>query len=88
MTDISSEGQARPPKEIHFEVDTEPVETTERHLTPNQIMELAGIDPANHYLSKIEGHHTHSYKDAPTTPIRVSEGEKFVSASTGPTPTS
>ena len=88
MTDTTSESRPHPPKEIHFEVDTEPVVTTEEHLTPDQILQLAGIDPANHYLSRIEGHHTHSFKDAPTTPIRVQDGEKFVSASTGPTPTS
>ena len=76
------------PDKIHFTVDTEPLETSHRELTPVQIMELAGIDPANHYLSIIEGHHQHPLKDAPTTPIRIHEDEHFVSASTGPTPTS
>jgi hypothetical protein len=87
MTEISQEPEGQH-REIHFEVDSEPLETNERHLTPVQIMDLAGIDPANHYLSEIEGHHTHSYKDAPNTPIVIREGARFVSASTGPTPTS
>lgn len=74
--------------DIQFEVDAEELETAQKELTPVQIMELAGIDPANHYLSEVEGHHQVSLKDSPNTPVRIHEHSKFVSASTGPTPTS
>jgi len=74
--------------EIDFEVDNEHLETRSHELTPVQIMVLAGIDPANHYLTEIEGHHQKSLKDAPNVPVRINEGRRFVSASTGPTPTS
>ena len=80
-----SEVENRP---IFFEVDNERLETRHHELTPVQIMELAGIDPANHYLTEIEGHHQRSLKDVPNVSVRLHEGSKFVSASTGPTPTS
>ena len=73
---------------INFEVDGEELDTTKHKLTPVEIMRLAGIDPANHYLSEIRGHEQISYKDAPNVEIQMHEGIKFVSASTGPTPTS
>lgn len=75
-------------KTIEFTVDGEDLVTTERVLTPVQVMDLAGIDPANHYLSEIRGHDQISFKDDPTVEIHMHEGIKFVSASTGPTPTS
>lgn len=78
----------RPERTIHFEVDAEVVETDRRELTPVEIMELAGIDPANHYLSEIHGHKQVSLKDTPTVPVKIHENSKFVSASTGPTPVS
>jgi hypothetical protein len=73
---------------IHFEVDGEELETSDRELTPVEIMNLAGIDPANHYLSEIRGHEQISFKDAPNVQIKMHNGIKFVTASTGPTPTS
>jgi hypothetical protein len=73
---------------IHFEVDGEELTTTEPVLTPVQIMEIAGIDPANHYISEIRGHEQISYKDRPNAEIPMHNGIKFVSVSTGPTPTS
>ena len=74
--------------EITFSVDDEPVETIAHELTPRAILQLAGIDPDNHYLVKIDGRHQHSYRDAPDTPIEVHEHEKFISVATGPTPVS
>jgi hypothetical protein len=75
-------------KRIEFTVDDEPVITTEEILTPDQILQLAGIDPATSYLVKVEGRHQESYQGRGDEPIRVHEHEVFVSVSTGPTPTS
>jgi hypothetical protein len=75
-------------KRIEFTVDGEPVITTEEILTPDQILRLAGIDPATSYLVKVEGRHQESYQGRGDEPIRVHEHEVFVSVSTGPTPTS
>lgn len=80
--------QARPPRPITFTVDGEPVTTTEEYLTPNQILGLAGIDPAANYLVKVDGRHQESYQGRGDEQIRVHEHEVFVSVSTGPTPTS
>ena len=75
-------------KRIEFTVDGEPVTTTEDQLTPNQILRLAGIDPATSYLVKVDGRKQESYQGRGDEPIRVHEHEVFVSVSTGPTPTS
>jgi hypothetical protein len=75
-------------KTIDFTVDDEPVSTTEHELTPAQIMGLAGVDPTNHYLVLIEGHHQESYKDKADIPIHVHEKEKFITLAMGPTPVS
>ncbi len=76
---------------IHFSLDDEPQETTERVLTPRQIManaKPAPVDPNTHYLVQIEGQHQVSYKDKPDEPIQMHEKMRFVSISTGPTPVS
>lgn len=76
------------PQITHFEVDGEPFETAEKRLTPNQILGIAGVDPANHYLVELKGRHQTSYKDEPDKPIRVQDGDRFISVATGPTPVS
>jgi hypothetical protein len=75
-------------KRIEFTVDGEPVTTTAEILTPDQILRLAGIDPATSYLVKVEGRKQESYQGRGDEPIRVHEHQVFVSVSTGPTPTS
>ncbi len=73
---------------ITFTVDGEPLITAEASLTPNQILGLAGVDPATNYLVQVEGRHQVSYQGQGDIPIRVHENAMFVSVSTGPTPTS
>ncbi len=73
--------------EIEFTVDGEELETTARELTANQILEMAGIDPANHYLIKVDGREQDPIKDGATI-VKLHEHEKFISAKTGPTPVS
>lgn len=78
-------------KPITYTVDDESQTTTERELTARQILEKAGIDPANHYLELIQGHagkEKVSYKDKPNEIIKLHENMKFISISTGPTPVS
>lgn len=74
--------------EFEYTVDDESQSTTELALTPVQILEQAGIDPANHYLIEIRGDTQKSYEDEPDTEIHMHEKMKFISVSTGPTPVS
>ncbi|MFG3292326.1 hypothetical protein ACGF3G_26405 [Streptomyces sp. NPDC048179] len=76
------------PKTVTITVDREPVSGVPLHTTPNAILQLAGIDPASHYLVKIDGRHQEPFEGRGEEPISVHEHEKFVSLSTGPTPTS
>jgi hypothetical protein len=78
----------KPPHQIELVVDGENFETAAHELTARQILELAGIDPATHYLVRIQGRHQIPYKDDPDTEIRLHEGIEFISVSTGPTPVS
>ncbi|MGV9272299.1 hypothetical protein [Streptomyces griseosporeus] len=77
-----------PTRAVTITVDKEPVTGVPRHTTPNEILRLAGIDPTSHYLVKITGRHQDSFEGRGEESITVHDHEKFVSLSTGPTPTS
>ncbi len=93
--DLAKEGiehfVTKPPEVFYYTVDDEPETTDQKELTPNQILELAGITPvADYYLVQInhDGSQT-SYKDTPTTPIKMKcPALKFVSVFRGETPVS
>lgn len=76
------------PHVIHYTVSDEPQTTTERTLTPTQIMTNAGINPDDNYLVEILGRERKSYKDTPNNPIHMHEGQKFVVVFVGPVPVS
>jgi hypothetical protein len=81
----------KPPEVFYYSVDGEPETTDLKELTPNQILELAGIIPvSDYYLVQInyDGTQT-SYKDSMTTPIKMQcPAMKFVSVFRGETPVS
>ena len=75
--------------EIDFTVDGEDYKTTEREMTPNQIIrEYGKMDPATHYLVKIHGARKESYQGKGDEKIKVHEHDAFQIVSTGPTPVS
>jgi hypothetical protein len=71
-----------------YTVDDEPESTEERVLTPAQILQSAGTNPATHYLVQIDGHHQISYQNNPNAEIHMHEHMRFISIPTGPTPVS
>lgn len=74
---------------IHYFVDDEPESTTEKVLTPMQIMTSAGIDPKTNYLEQIiPGHDPISYKDKPEENIEMKNGMHFITKPVGPMPVS
>jgi hypothetical protein len=85
-TDHVAAATSRP--RITFTVDGEPVHTDDPTLTPNQILQLAGVEPATHYLVRVQGRHQESFQGHGDQPIHVHEHEVFLSVSTGPTPVS
>lgn len=85
--DIGNEGAAHP-HVIHYTLDGEPQETTERVLTPQQIMSSAGVNPDEHYLVEVQGRHQVSYKDRAGEPIHLHEHQVFVTVFTGSVPVS
>ena len=75
---------------FNFKVDDEPVSSDEKTLTPIQIMRLAKVDPATHYLVQVlgGGKKNINYKENPEEPIHMHEHMEFVTDSTGPVPVS
>lgn len=78
----------KPTEVFNYFVDNEPETTDEKELTPNQILEAAGLTPvADYYLVRInsDGSQT-SLKDSPNTPLKmVCPAVKFISAFRGET---
>lgn len=81
----------KPPEVFYYTVDNEPKTTDLHSLTPNQILELAGILPVTDYyivLINPDGSQV-SYKDKPEEMIPMKcPGLKFVSLFKGETPVS
>jgi hypothetical protein len=85
-TEAARAESGRPPIEIT--VDGRPVTLDDPNTTPNEILRLAGLDPATNYLVRVEGRHQVSFEGRGDEQIHVHPGEKFVSVSIGPTPAS
>ena len=73
---------------FEFTVDDEPLSTSEHILTPTQILKLAELDPATHYLIELKGNTRESFKDRPDTEIHMHPHLRFISVHNGPTPVS
>lgn len=69
-------------------VDGEDVTVPDRDTTPNEIIGLAGLPAATHYLVLVRGRERDSFQGKGDEPLRVHEREQFVTVSTEPTPTS
>jgi hypothetical protein len=73
---------------IEYTLDGEPQTTTEKVLTPNQILDKGGLDPATHYLIELVGHEKKSYENNGNAQIHMHPKMKFTSVFTGTTPVS
>lgn len=67
---------------IEYTVDDEPQTTTDKTMTPVQIMEKANITSGDHYLVQIVGKNQVSYKDKPNEILHMHPKMVFVSNST------
>ncbi len=91
MTDADEQGDGRRhggADVIHYLVGDEPQETTQRVLSPREIMSKAGIDPSQNYLVEIVGRERVSFKDKPDAGIEMHDGQRFVTVFCGPVPVS
>lgn len=81
----------KPPEVFYYTVDGEPETTDQKELTPNQILELAGITPtSDYYLVQKNPDGTEiSYKGKPNEPITMRcPAMSFISIFNGETPVS
>lgn len=78
------------PEVFHYTVDGEPETTDKKSLTANEILQLAGLKPADYYLVQVNADGSQiSYKDKPTDPIKMKcPGLKFISVFRGEVPVS
>ena len=76
-------------KSIEISVDGECFTVGAHKLTPNEVLKVAGLDPADNYLVKIyHGRPGDSFEDTGDTPIDFKDCDKFIAVSKGPTPVS
>ena len=80
----------QPSKELTYTVDGELQATTEKVLTPRQILMGAGIDPATHYLKLLRGEsdQERSFQSEMDVEIHMHPHMSFIAPSIGPTPVS
>lgn len=81
----------KPTEVFYYTVDEEPETTDQKVLTPDQILELAGIKPVSDYylIQKNPDGSEISYKGKPNEPIKMlCPALKFVSIYNGETPVS
>jgi hypothetical protein len=77
------------PTEFHYTVDGEKQSTEHEELTPNQILEKAGIEPVKDYYLTRSKPTEESYKGKMTEPIRMlCPPAEYVAIYDGPTPVS
>jgi hypothetical protein len=80
--------KTEPPERFCFKVDTDEFHTHHKVLTPNQILEIAGLKPVTNYyliLIKPDGQKV-NYKDKPTEPIHMTcPCMRFIAVNVGPT---
>jgi len=86
MSNQTERAQGRPT--IAFTVNGTPVETTEAELTVRRILELAGLDPATHYLVEKHGQGKETEHRNLEESIKVHPNQVFLAFFTGPTPVS
>lgn len=82
---------SKPPIVFHYFVDDESETTEEQQLTPNQILDLAGITPVkDYYLVRVNKDSSQvSYKDTPDKPIKMEcPAVHYISVFKGETPVS
>jgi hypothetical protein len=70
---------------VEVSVDGETYTAPSKEMTPDQILQLAGIDPTQNYLVEKHGREQTSYQNNGETSIKVHENETFISVPTGDT---
>ena len=87
---MSETAKPEVPKKRHIEIllDGEPLQIPNKKISPNEILKLAGLEPATHYLVQVKNRHQISYQGKGDEPIQVHDDDVFVSLSTEPTQTS
>jgi hypothetical protein len=75
------------PEPITYTLDGEPYTTTDRTLTPREILSKAGIELTAHYLVELHGNSGErtSYEGRMGDKIHMHPNMKFLALSTGPT---
>jgi len=63
---------------IKISIDDDVFEVQDKTQTANQLLQLAGKDPANFYLVELIGHKQKSYKDNPNEIINLHEKQRFI----------
>ena len=73
-------------KAVEIMIDDEPFTAPAKEMPARAIIELAGVNPVNHYLKELKAKREQiSYKDCPDEVIKLHKGSTFVTVPTGDT---
>lgn len=72
-------------KAISISIDGEEYLIADRTMTPNQLLALATLTAAEHYLIEVKNKKQVSFEGRGDETIRIQKGDTFVSVFTGPT---
>jgi hypothetical protein len=84
--EVAAAKPGKPAKTVAVTVDGDRVDVL-KETTPRAVLIAAGLDPAQRQLVRIKGKHQEPFAD-PDQPIKVHEGEQFITVSTSGTPVS
>ena len=80
---MTNDEKSKKPKTITIEIDGESYEVEEKTMTAAEILEVASLDPASHYLEEVKGRQQISYKGKPDAEIKVHNGSEFLTVPIG-----
>jgi hypothetical protein len=80
-----SENQDKKPKKIEITIDAEPYEVEDKKMTAAEVIAVAGLDPATHYLVEVKNRKQISYKDRSDAEIKLNMGDEFLTVPIGDT---
>lgn len=83
MTEAAENSTAKPGHTVEISIDGETYAAPAKELTADDVLRLAGIDPAENYLVEKHGRQQLSYQGKGSELVKLHERETFISVPTG-----
>jgi hypothetical protein len=83
MTETADSSATKPEHTVDISVDGEIYVAPAKEMTADDVLRLAGIDPAENYLVEKHGREQVSYQGKGSGLVKLHERETFISVPTG-----